>query len=151
MEDRINAMQKASERLAAIRNTQPNPTNDPQPNATSSSEIASANALKSPLSMDLVNLANSAMEAKGNLNLAKLKMDQAGKSTAESEIAEQTLINASQRFYLIKDMISISTKSAKTDMERCSAKVQAGLAQTQELEAATSRYEMLRTILHSLD
>jgi beta-lactamase regulating signal transducer with metallopeptidase domain len=147
LEKRMQAIQQASERL---RSQQPPKAIEPKVETIGGRDIQGpANAPALPL--DLVNLANSAMEAKGNLTLAEAKLSQIGEGSPEWKIAAVNLENSRKRVELLRRLIQISLNSAENEMAQVKAQYKAGLMTADRYNELQTRIEMIRMILGSMD
>jgi hypothetical protein len=144
MENRIQAMQQARDRIQAKM------TRDASSNGDQSKIEYTPTAKTASLPMDLVSLANSAMEARENLNQAMTRISTMSEGTREFEQARTNLENAKQRKELLEGMIQISLKSATEEMATAKAKHDAGVGNSESYTQYRTQVELLTTILKSM-
>jgi len=145
MENRIQAMQQARDRIQAKM------TREASTNGDQSKTLYASPAVKTAsLPMDLVSLANSAMEARENLNQAMTRISTMSEGSREFELARRNLENAKQRKELLEGMIQISLKSATEDMAIAKTKFEAGVGTQESYSQLRTQVEMLSFILKSM-
>jgi hypothetical protein len=115
---------------------------------------AGARAAVGGVQLDLVNLANSMVDAGGAVRLAKVNYDvQAqlskggGGSNLELETAKANLETAAKRLNLLRSIAEVALQSAQDDFRRAKAMYEKGVGDQQSLSEATSKVKMLELIV----
>ena len=104
----------------------------------------------SSLPIDLINLANTAMEARGEVKMAKLKRVFASNPN-DTALAQASLENTQQKADLLKEMVRSASASAESNLKMLEAKRNAGLINEEQFSEQALRAQMLKTILQSLE
>jgi multidrug resistance efflux pump len=104
--------------------------------------------------LDLINLANSLVDAAGAVRGAKVKyekVDRLAKSGAFTELelatAQNDLETARNRLNLLRSIAEVALQSAEADVARTKQMFEKGLVSTQEMDAGTAKLKMLQLIL----
>ena len=108
--------------------------------------------------MDLVNLANTIVDAAGAVRVAKVHVDARQKlakdngfTNVELATEEANLETAAKRLELLKGIASIALEGASAEFERSNQRYQQGLEGQREVLEAQSKMKMLQLIVKSAE
>jgi beta-lactamase regulating signal transducer with metallopeptidase domain len=120
----------------------------PAPGAQAQQSAAAVGGVQ----LDLVNLANSLVDAAGAVRLAKLKVSAAGAiGQLEAATAQSNLQTAVKRLELLKGIASIALEAAKTDAKRAEQLYKQGVENAQAASEANSKMKMLELIVKGVE
>jgi protein involved in polysaccharide export with SLBB domain len=108
--------------------------------------------------LDLVNLANTLVDAAGAVRVAKVNLDArkrmadaGGGSDVQLATAESNLQTAAKRLELLKGIASIALETARTDAKRAEQLYKQGAESEQAFSEAMSKMKMLELIVKGVD
>lgn len=111
-------------------------------------------ALIGGVQLDLINLANSVVDAGGALRSARVKIERSkqlmqtgGANALEVAAAEADLLTAQKRVELLRSIAEVALQSAQADLDRTKKLSDQGLVSAQELDGLTSKVKMLELIV----
>jgi beta-lactamase regulating signal transducer with metallopeptidase domain len=108
--------------------------------------------------LDLVNLANTLVDAGGALRLAKVQYENAVRAeklgtpgAGDRPTAEAMLVTAEKRFSLLRSIAEVALESAEEDARRAKQLAEQGMMSSQEFQEAAGKAKMLKLILRGAD
>jgi protein involved in polysaccharide export with SLBB domain len=129
-------------------------TNEKPAGADVAPAAGGTRAVVGGVQLDLVNLANSMVDAGGAVRLAKVNYEahaqlakEKGISNLELETSKANLETAAKRLNLLRSIAEVALQSAQDDFRRTKAMYEKGVGDQQSLSEATSKVKMLELIV----
>src|SRR2546421_185955 len=97
--------------------------------------------------LDLVSLANSYLDAVGNVQLCQVRLSMAQFNAGEVQLAKVSLVTAERKVKIFRGIAEAALQSAKADLESAMQQVKMGLAPTNAVNEPQSRLKILEVIL----